>query len=172
MSLSQRLHLLNFLTELPGFTSRNYTNSMRRYWQSTPPTAPCRRLNHTHTHSATGAIYAAQIYNRKVWSGRRLLYTTARCTPQLRTAVAPGMPAALRIIRALSGRSSRSISSTSEPVLGCSIRTSKIRIELATVDQRIGCITFLPAFHRGHAANRYAVRLFKTKGFPSRGAMQ
>ena len=36
--------------ELTGPTSRNFTTSMRRHWQSTTLTAPCQRLNYT-THS-------------------------------------------------------------------------------------------------------------------------
>ena len=52
LSWIQRLHLLNIRERLAGQRSRTCTTFVEKHSQSTTLTAPCRRLKHTHPHSA------------------------------------------------------------------------------------------------------------------------
>ena len=65
-SWSPRLHLLKFLTELTGLTSRNRTISIYQNLQTTTLTALCQRQHHARPRSAACAICAAQVYDPKV----------------------------------------------------------------------------------------------------------
>ena len=88
LSWSQRLHVLNIRAGLTGPTSRNWPTSIRRHWQSTTLSAPCRRLHHTPARRCMCHLRSAELQTQgliKFQFRDRLCVRTCEVRPQIMT---------------------------------------------------------------------------------------